>query len=244
MHVVQYSGGIGSWATAHRVAARYGIADLVLLFADTLIEAPDVYAFLHASAAQLGLSVTRVADGRTPFEVFWDTRFLGNARVAPCSKILKQIPCRRWLEANADPSTTVLYVGIDTTEARRIPGIRAGWAPWPVEFPLAGDEPDLTKDAMLDEARALGLTPPAAYAEGYAHANCSGLCVRGGQAHWRRTLLLHPELFADYEHRERRFRARFGDVAILKEQRDRIVRPLPLSELRRRFEHNITRKTA
>lgn len=37
-HVVSYSGGIGSALSAIRVAIRYGTADLILLFADTLIE--------------------------------------------------------------------------------------------------------------------------------------------------------------------------------------------------------------
>jgi hypothetical protein len=31
----------------------------------------------------LGVPVTVVADGRTPFEVFADQRFLGNSRLAP-----------------------------------------------------------------------------------------------------------------------------------------------------------------
>jgi PP-loop superfamily ATP-utilizing enzyme len=35
--VVQFSGGIASWAVARRVADRYGVDDLVLLFADTQI---------------------------------------------------------------------------------------------------------------------------------------------------------------------------------------------------------------
>lgn len=109
-------------------------------------------------------------DGRTPFEVHWDVHFLGNSRLAPCSKILKQVPARRWLAAQADPATTTVYVGIDAGEARRIPGIRHGWAPWRVEFPLTA-EPALSKEAMLAEARALGLAPPHAYAEGFAHAN-------------------------------------------------------------------------
>ncbi|WP_410570646.1 hypothetical protein [Amycolatopsis sp. cmx-4-61] len=233
MHVVQYSGGIGSWATARRVAARHGIDNLILLFSDTLVEEDSLYTFLTESAAQLGAPLVRVADGRTPFEVYWHARFLGNARLAPCSKILKQQPARRWLDANADPATTTLYVGIDAGEARRIPGIRKGWAPWSVEFPLTA-EPDLTKDAMLGEARALGLTPPAAYEEGFSHANCSGCCVRAGQAHWLRLLERHPDRYADYERREEAFRAEFGNVAILKQQRDGVVRPLPLAELRRR----------
>jgi hypothetical protein len=231
LHVVQYSGGIGSWATARRVAARHGTRRLVLLFADVLIEADDVYAFLRQSAAQLAVPITRVADGRTPFEVFFDQHFLGNARIAPCSRLLKQVPCRRWLDTHADPATTVLYVGIDASETRRIPGIRAGWTPWHVQFPLTA-EPDLTKDAMLAEAHAAGLTPPRAYAEGYSHANCGGLCVRGGQAHWARTLRLHPDRYAAYEHLEQQFRDRHGDVAILTRQRGGIRRPFTLRDLR------------
>jgi hypothetical protein len=237
LHVVQDSGGIGSWATAQRVASRYGTANLVLLFADTLIEEDSLYDFLDKAAAQLGVPITRVCDGRTPFEVFWEENFLGNSRWAPCSEELKQKPCKKWLEEHADPADTVLYVGLDASprEQSRAPGIRAGWSPWRVEFPLQ-DEPDLTKDDMIAEAEKLGLTPPKAYREGYGHANCSGLCVRGGQEHWRRTLQLHPDLFAEYEHEEQLFRAFYGDVAILTETRRGKKYPLPLAELRRRVE--------
>lgn len=233
MHVIQDSGGIGSWATARRVAAQHGTRHMALLFADTLIEEPSLYEFLTTSAVHLDAPLVRVADGRTPFEVYGHTRFLGNSRLAPCSKILKQQPARRWLEHHADPATTTLYVGIDAGETRRIPGIRKGWAPWRVEFPLA-TEPDLTKEDMLIEARACGLDPPHAYREGFSHANCAGLCVRAGQAHWLRLLDQHPDRFADYEQREQEFRAEFGDVAILKQRRNSTVHPLPLTELRHR----------
>jgi hypothetical protein len=175
------------------------------------------------------------ADGRTPFQVYWDVHFLGNSRLAPCSKVLKQLPARRWLTAHCDPATTTVYVGIDAGEARRIPGIRTGWSPWVVDFPLTA-EPELTKDAMLAEARALGLTPPDAYAEGFAHANCAGMCVRAGQKHWERLLAMHPSRFREAEEQEQRFRAWFGDVAILKQIRGGRSVPLPLSELRRRYE--------
>ena len=235
MHVVQYSGGIGSWATARRVAARYGPDDMILRFADTHVEEPSLYAFLRESAAQLGARLVSVADGRTPFEVYWDVRFLGNSRLAPCSRILKQVPARRWLTAHCDPVTTRVYVGIDASEARRIPAIRLGWSPWTVEFPLA-DEPGLTKEVMLAEARALGLRPPDAYAEGFAHANCAGMCVRAGQKHWLRLLEIHPDRFGEAERQERRFRRRFGDVAILKQIRGGRSYPLPLAELRRRHQ--------
>src|SRR6266511_1582734 len=64
-HVVQYSGGIGSWAAAQRVIAEHGTADVVLLFADTQVEDDDLYRFLGDAAAQIGVPVTVVADGRT-----------------------------------------------------------------------------------------------------------------------------------------------------------------------------------
>jgi len=234
--VVQFSGGITSWAVARRVADRYGVDDLVLLFADTQIEDDDLYAFVHASAAQLGARLIRVADGRTPWQVFEDKQRLGNSLLAPCSYALKILPCRRWLTANTDPASTVLYVGIDSSarDRRRAPAIERGWLPWRVEFPLL-DEPDLSKADLLAEARALGLRPPRAYELGFDHANCGQLCVRGGQKHWLRTLEHFPDRFLDYEAREQRFRQRTGkNVAILKERRAGRTLPLPLAELRRR----------
>jgi hypothetical protein len=234
--VVQFSGGIASWAVARRVADRHGVNDLVLLFADTLIEDDDLYAFVQTSAAQLGAPLVRVADGRTPWQVFEDKQRLGNSLLAPCSYALKILPCRRWLTANTDPTNTVLYVGIDNSarDRRRAPAIERGWLPWRVEFPLL-DEPNLSKADLLAEARAVGLRQPRAYELGFDHANCGQMCVRGGQKHWLRTLEYFPDRFADYEAREQRFRQRTGkNVAILKERRTGRTLPLPLAELRRR----------
>lgn len=236
--IVQFSGGIASWAVVQRVVARYGPDDVVLLFADVQIEDDDLITFVHDTVAQLGVPLVCVADGRTPWELFEDKQIIGNSRLAPCSYALKILPCRKWLTAHTDPADTVLYVGIDNgrRDGNRAPAIRQGWLPWPVEFPLL-DEPDLTKQDMLDEAVARGLTPPAAYQLGYDHANCGQRCVRGGQKYWLRTLKYFPDRFADYEAREQAFRDRTGkDVAILKYRRNGTTYPLPLAELRRRHE--------
>ncbi|GIE90476.1 hypothetical protein [Actinoplanes regularis] len=85
LRVVQYSTGITSFCAALRIAEKYGTNNLVLLFADVLTEDPDNYRFLADSSRYLGVPVTRVCDGRTPWQLFGDVRYLGNSRLAPCT---------------------------------------------------------------------------------------------------------------------------------------------------------------
>lgn len=234
-HVVQWSGGIGSWAAAQRVAAQHGTERMVLLFADVLAEHPDLHRFSREAAEQLGLPVVRVCDGRTPFQLFRDVRFLGNNRVAPCSAHLKLRPARRWLETHHHPSHAVLYIGIDSFESHRTPAIEKGWAPWRVKFPMCSP-PFLTKADMLTWARDLGLRPPALYDPPYSlpHANCGGWCVRAGIRQWTHMLTVDPDGFRQIEAAEQELREALGDVAILRDRRGGRSRPLPLSELRHR----------
>lgn len=232
LHVVMWSGGITSWATARIVADRYGTANLVLLFADTRVEHPDVYRFNDEASDLLGVPITRVADGRTPWEVVRDVGLIKRGKFAPCSKYLKQIPCRKWLEMNTDPADTTVYVGLDWTEPERVPGVEAGWSPWPVATPLA-QPPYFPKNHWLTEARNAGVEPPLTYAQGYPHANCGGACFKGGQAQWRRLLRTDPHRYAENEKEEQRFRDETGkDVAVLRRRKDGKTTPLPLTVLR------------
>lgn len=89
-HVIFYSGGIGSYATAQRVIEREGKENVTLLFTDTKMEDDDLYRFIDESVKHLGCEYIYLADGRTPWEVFEDTKFLGNSRLAKCSHVLKQ----------------------------------------------------------------------------------------------------------------------------------------------------------
>jgi hypothetical protein len=233
--VVMYSGGITSWAVAYRLVKEHGTDDLVLLFADTLAEDEDLYRFNADVERQLGVPITVVCDGRTPQQVGIDRKHLGNTRVANCSHLLKQKMCRDWLEANMDPGKTTLYVGIDWSETHRIPGNRRGWAPWPVEYPLT-DPPYLDKAQLFVEARAVGLVEPRLYALGFAHNNCGGACIKAGQAQWAKLLKVFPDRFASWEAHERAMRAEHGDIAILRDRRGGVTRPLPLTVLRQRVE--------
>jgi hypothetical protein len=169
-HVVQFSGGVGSFSAAQRIAVRYGTENLVLLFADTLVEDPDLYRFLIDSGRYFGIKPIVVTDGRKPFEVFWDQRFLGNSRLAPCSHILKQKPCRDWLEKHHDPADTILYIGIDWSEDHRIAAIDKGWDTWRTRYPMC-DEPYLGKEQLIDAVRAAGFKPSQLYKDGFKHNN-------------------------------------------------------------------------
>ncbi|MFD4257752.1 hypothetical protein ACFWR9_08970 [Streptomyces sp. NPDC058534] len=237
-HVVMWSGGITSWATARHVIAEHGTASTVLLFADTNAEDESLYAFNDAAGARLGLPITRVADPqeRDPWQVFEDKRWLGNTRIAQCSMELKLRPCKDWLAANTDPADTILYVGLDWTEPHRIPANRAGWAPYRVEYPLTAP-PFYDKGQLLAEARTGGLPMPRLYDLGFAHNNCGGACVKGGQAQWARLLKVFPERYARAEAAEKRMRALLGkDVSILRDRTGGDTKPLTLAALRTRIE--------
>jgi len=227
--VVMFSGGVGSWGAARRVADTDGIAGLALLFTDTLIEDPDLYRFLEEAATDIGAPLVRIAEGRTPWQVFRDVRMLGNSRIAPCSRILKQEPARAWMKANAP--TAMVIVGIDWTEEHRLAGARKGWAPWRVGAPLC-ERPWISKPDLLTDLRARGIEPPALYREGFPHNNCGGGCVRAGRQHFAHLLRTRPGTFAEWEHEEAALRDLLGNVAILRDRAGGDTRPLPLSELR------------
>jgi hypothetical protein len=239
--VVMFSGGIGSWACAKRVVERHGVDDLTLLFTDTLIEDWDLYRFLEEASSNVGGTLVRIADGRTPWQIFRDERFLGNSSVDPCSKILKRELADRWLRENCDPVQTVCYVGIDWTEAHRYTALRDRRAVdgWRYEAPMI-DPPYLTKHDMLDWARREGLRPSRAYVQGFSHDNCGGGCIKAGQGAFALLLRERPFVFAQWEAEEQGIREFLGaDVSILTDRSgDGKKKPLPLSALRARIEND------
>lgn len=233
--VVMFSGGIGSWAAAARVIERQGRAGVTLLFADTRMEDADLYRFLDDCERDLGVPVTRIADGRDIWTVFRDVRFLGNTRADPCSRVLKREPMRRWLEDNCDPATTTVYLGYEWTEAHRVERAARFWEPWRVESPAA-ERPYLTKPQMIAWARSRGLEPPRLYGLGFAHNNCGGGCVKAGIGQFVRLHEALPEVYASWEREEEALRAELGDVSILRDRTGGDTAPLTLRDLRARIE--------
>jgi hypothetical protein len=236
-HVVMFSGGVGSWAAAKRVAATHGTDDLTLLFTDTRIEDEDNYRFLGEGAANVGGELVMLTEGRTPWEIFRDERILTH-RFDPCSKILKRQQADRWLADNCDPAGTVVYVGIDWSEVHRFDRLRDRRAAdgWRYEAPMC-EAPYMDKPAMLAWLRSEGIEPPRLYALGFAHANCGGFCIKAGQGHFANLLRTMPARYAHHEAQEEALRAELGEGAgILRDRTGDESRTVTLREFRERIE--------
>ncbi len=234
-HIVMFSGGLGSWAAAKRVAAEHGTDHLVLLFTDTLIEDADLYRFLHEAAANVGGRLVRLADGRTPWDVFRDVAFLGNTRADPCSRILKRELSDAWIAEHYTPDTVTVYVGVDWSEIHRIERLAARKLPWRYVAPLC-DPPYLTREDVIAWAIAEGLTIPRLYRLGFVHNNCGGGCVKAGQGHFAHLLQTLPDVYAEWERNEQLLRDQLGDVAILRDRRGGSTKPYTLRALREEVE--------
>lgn len=235
-HVVMFSGGLGSWAAAKRVAAAHGTDNLYLLFTDTLMEDDDLYRFISESIKKIGGKFVYLLEGRTPWEVFFDKRFLGNSLVDPCSRILKREMSKAWIEENCDPKETIIYLGIDWSEIHRYEKAKPKWLPYELEAPLC-NAPYLSKEDIINLLKYDKIEPPRLYALGFPHNNCGGFCVKAGQKHFIHLLTTLPEVYQYHENKEEEIRQYLGkDVSIMREQIKGQRKNLTLRQLREQYQ--------
>lgn len=237
LRVVNFSGGACSFFEATRVIEKHGRKNVVLLFADTLVEDCDLYRFLKDAEKHLSVRVTKIAEGRTPWEVCEKERFIANSRVDPCSKYLKRDLLFGWIKKNCNSAQTVLHFGLDWTEQHRLDKLRARYAEdgWRVAAYMT-QPPYLQKEMLLARLEAEGIKPPRLYAMGFKHNNCGGFCFKAGQAQFENLLRTMPERYKDNEKEEERLRAILGDYSILKRQRNGKRENLTLKQFREELE--------
>jgi 3'-phosphoadenosine 5'-phosphosulfate sulfotransferase (PAPS reductase)/FAD synthetase len=233
-HLVMFSGGLGSWMAGKIVVERYGVEDVELIFADTKIEDEDLYRFLEEGAENIGAPLVTIAEGRTPWEVFHDTRFLGNSRVGNCSRVLKREFIRKWIKERYEPDECVMYLGIDGMEAQRQERAAEWWKPYRVESPLC-EPPFVSYGQIKDRLATEGIEIPRLYKLGFAHNNCGGFCVRSGQGQFAHLLKVMPGRYAYHEAKEQELREYLGaDVTILRRQEKNVRIKMTLTEFRKR----------
>jgi hypothetical protein len=243
-HVVNFSGGLCSFWAAKRVAERFGTSDMVLLFADTLIEDPDLYIFNEQCARHLGVPITRVSREMTPWELFRKEGMIGNDRAPICSIRLKREVLDEWMGQHfmEMAMNAIMYIGFDWTEQHRLDSMRKEKPFWKIEAPMI-DEPVWDKCRMRLETERLGILIPLLYLQDFPHNNCGGACVRAGISHWVHLLKVRPATYAEWERQEEltnlEFQARGKckpgqTFSILQDRRGGKRRPLSLKEVRAR----------
>ena len=248
-HIVNFSGGDCSFWAAHRVVEKHGAKDTVLLFADTLIEDQSLYEFNERSAQILGVPITRVCYGLTPWQLFRKEGLIGNNRLPICSVRLKREPLNEWMAENFElikdqgnflKDHATVYLGFDWTEEHRVQDMRREHPEWLIEAPMQ-EEPIWDKCKMRREAEALGLPEQRLYSLGFPHNNCGGACVRAGITHFVHLYRVLPSKFLEWENEEaetiEEFKARgIEPLTMLKDRRGGVTKSLTLRELRFRIE--------
>ena len=163
-----------------------------LIFADTLIEDGDLYRFLDDIEGHTGVKITRLKDGRTPWEVFRDRKYIGNTRTAHCSTELKTKPIRAYLDEHA-PIDEPLVLGMDWSELDRIHRAAKNWAPRPVISLL--NELNISRPHWAGFLERANIKIPRLYGLGFEHNNCGGFCVKAGKKQFAKLRRHFPERY-------------------------------------------------
>lgn len=248
-HIVNFSGGDCSFWAGHRVIERHGPKDVILLFADTLEEDEDLYAFNAKASEILGVPITRVSRELRIWELFRRQGLIGNNHFPICSVYLKREVLDEWSLANFEMiidqqnlflEHATLYIGFDWTEEHRLIALREAKPGWKIEAPMQW-EPVWDKCRMRREAEALGLPEQKLYKLGFPHNNCGGRCVRAGISHWVHLYRTLPDRYLEWEREEQNTIADFERRGIqpwtmLEDRRGGVSKNLSLLDLRRRIE--------
>lgn len=237
-HLVLFSGGLASFEAGRRVLNKYGKEAVEFLFFDTLMEDDDLYRFLSDCEDFLDVNIVRFADGRNPWEVFHDKRFIGNSRVDVCSRLLKRELLERLLKERYQTKDVVIYFGLEWSENHRIEVVRASWKlrGYQVKFPLLW-EPILFPCDFKQIFDNIPIEIPRLYKLGFPHNNCGGACVKAGIKQWSLLWKTFPRRFKWHEQQEQSIRKYLvKNVSILRNRRGGVTRPMTLRYLRWRLQ--------
>ncbi|MGD0339914.1 MAG: hypothetical protein ABSB78_14130 [Bacteroidota bacterium] len=231
--IILLSGGMASFEASIRIIKkkRYGVR---LWFFDTLIEDEDLYRFLNDIGYFLNVNIEYYCDGRNPWQVFRDERYIGNTRADVCSRVLKRELLTKELKKQYPNGNVNLVFGVDWTEMHRIKPINDNWNALGVttSFPLVESPYFLYKDyrKSLEEKE---IKVPRLYSLGFSHNNCGGACVKAGITQWLKVLEYFPLRYKWHEEMEQALRKDLKkDISILRNRRNNKTRSMTLKYLR------------
>lgn len=258
-HIVNLSGGMGSFAEAKECVDRYGKENVLCLFADTLMEDEDLYRFLKEIIEFLGVELVTLCYGKTPWELFEAKRFVANSRVDLCSSLLKRELLNNWVGDNFgydseeqitksdgtpcyfDDGRPIMrsvrrinaevHLGIDFSEEHRLKKTKEIMYPWIYRSTLVEDGRIIHKDY----SEQFGIKKPRLYSMGFGHNNCGGFCVKAGLGHFKILYEQMPERYKEHEDTEIRLAESVGTLPFLKKTINNKVHYLTLRDYREKY---------
>jgi hypothetical protein len=231
-HIVSFSGGMGSFAEAKSCVDKYGKENVTLLFADTLMEDDDLYRFKDECVAFLGCELVTLTNGKTPFEIFKQEKFMGNSRVDPCSKILKREPLNKWFTTNYAVDEAQMHLGIDYSESHRLDSVQKRMLPYIYRSTLVEEGRIISKDY----SEQFGIKRPRLYDWKLGHNNCGGFCIKAGLGHYKALYEANPERYREFESKEQEVYDVIGATyPFLNKTENKVLRRLTLKQYREEF---------
>ena len=202
--IVSISGGAGSTLAAHRAVDRFGLENVILLFADTNSEHEDLYLLLDAIEEKLK-PIIRLSNGQDIWDCF-DKHGVIRTPTGACkaSVELKHKQIARWIKEHASPATHIIASGLEFTEPERRERFDKRWEPFDVWHPLA-DEPIYSDCQIKAEVEKLGYPKQSLYERRYPHNNCGGACILAGLSQWHALYLEDRPKFDYNQAREKQF---------------------------------------
>lgn len=244
-HIVNFSGGVTSWAAAHRVVEKHGKKDTLLLTANTGSEADDWLSWVEQAAEHLGCELVMVRSEKydSVIDLAMKRKFLPNPRAGVCSQQLKVLPMVRWLRENA-PDDFTQYFGFTWDEIHRLDRMRNKNPERRIEAPLLWEPVMSKREAMLLLSKS-GLPVPEAYKLGMEHNNClSHGCFRQSRSAWKRLLVVKPEAYKKAEDAEQEFRQKVNNTSTIFRQDTKKEKQageaITLEEFRKKQESNMS----
>jgi hypothetical protein len=231
-HIISFSGGMGSFAEAKSCVDKFGKENVTLLFADTLMEDEDLYRFKDECVAFLGCELVTLTDGRTPFAIFKDVKFMGNSMVDPCSKLLKREPLIKWFTNTFAVDEAHMHLGIDYSEEHRLIGVQKRMNPYVYRSTLIEEGKIIPKDY----SEQFGIKKPRLYDWKMGHNNCGGFCIKAGLGHYKALFEANPERYKEFEVKEAEVYEHIGAVyPFLKKTENKVLKRLTLKEYREQY---------
>lgn len=232
--IVALSGGLSSAYVAKLAFDEYEKEDIILYFNDTKWEHEDLYRFLNDISTHFNHEIFYDSDGRNPEDVFFDEKFLGNSRIATCSKILKAERLQRFYNDG-----DIILFGINNNEKskdrdKRLIDLYSNVSRIKkkdcfLRFPLI--EKNITKEEILNYFQCNNIEIPKLYKLGFEHNNCSGGCVRAGKKQWKLLYEKLPDVFSERERVEREFNEIYDNKYT-------ILKDISLEDFRKKLDSN------